>query len=382
MGGEMGFTAVLGEIVPSTSMVMVEGCTIGLTILASTAMAKGMSPFVFVVYSNAVGSIILLPYSFLYDRNTMEMPLLTLSFLVRVFFLGLIGVTMAQNLAFLGLSYSSPIVAIGMANIIPAISFLLAIILRTTKFNWKCSGNQARLIGTFISIMGATSLTLYRGPTIKNHSYPALSLQSLAVPPQQRLFVFLSAHENWILGCIFFAASSLALSVCNLIQVGTVKIYPQVMKIISFYSLFGTIQSAVLAAFIERDPSAWRLELNLELFVIILTAIFTSLIRSSVHIWCMRMKGPYFVPIFKPVGILFASAFGCLLFADTFHYGSMMGAIVCGVGYCTVMWGQIREDDEMHKNSGNSSSPSDDEKVPLLQEDSQGRTLMIFLSKN
>ncbi|CAA3030115.1 WAT1-related At1g70260-like [Olea europaea subsp. europaea] len=125
----MGFMAVLGEIVPSTSMVMVEGSTIGLTILASTAISKGMSPFVFVVYTNAIGSIILLPYSFLYDRNTSEMPLLTLPFLVRVFFLGLIGVTMAQNLAFLGLSYSSPIVAIGMANIIPAISFLLAIIL-------------------------------------------------------------------------------------------------------------------------------------------------------------------------------------------------------------------------------------------------------------
>lgn len=75
-GGEMGFMAVLGEIVPSTSMVMVEGSTIGLTILASTAISKGMSPFVFVVYTNAIGSIILLPYSFLYDRNTYDLNLL------------------------------------------------------------------------------------------------------------------------------------------------------------------------------------------------------------------------------------------------------------------------------------------------------------------
>ncbi|CAI9775400.1 unnamed protein product [Fraxinus pennsylvanica] len=361
----MGFTSILGEFVPSTAMVMVEGCTIGLTILASTAMAKGLSPFVFVVYTNAIGSIVLLLYSFFYDRNTLEMPIVTLPFLLRLFFLGLIGVTMAQNLAFLGLSYSSPIVAIGMANISPALSFLLALILRTTKFNWKSSGSQARLIGTCISIMGATSLTLYRGPTIKNHSSPALSLQSTAAP-QQHLFVFLSTHENWVLGCILLAASSLALSIWNIIQVGTVKIYPQVMKIISFYSLFGTIQSAALAAFKERDPTAWTLELNLELFVIILTAIFSSLIRSSVHIWCMRIKGPYFVPIFKPLGIPIASTFGCLLFADTFHYGSMMGSFVCGVGYYTVIWGQIREDDEFHKNR----TPSDD-KVPLLQEDSQ-----------
>ncbi|CAA3032779.1 WAT1-related At1g70260-like, partial [Olea europaea subsp. europaea] len=207
---------------------------------------------------------------------------------------------------------------------------------------------------------------VFGGSTIKNHSSPALSLQFTAAPPQQHLFVFLSTHENWVLGCILFAASSLALSIWNVIQVGTVKIYPQVMKIVSFYSLFGTIQSAVLAAFIERDPTAWTLELNLELFVIILTAIFSSLIRSSVHMWCMRIKGPYFVPIFKPLGIPIASVFGCFLFADTFHYGSMMGAFVCGMGYYTVIWGQVREDDEFHNNRSSS-----DDKVPLLQEDSQ-----------
>ncbi|KAI3452765.1 hypothetical protein Pfo_009428 [Paulownia fortunei] len=366
MGGDV--KAALREVVPCAAMVLVEGCIIGLTIMASTAMARGMSPFVFVVYTNALGSIILLPYSFLYDRDRSEEPLLTLPFLLRVFFLGLIGVTIAQNLAFLGLSYSSPIVACGMANQIPALSFILGIILRTTRFDWSSSGSRARLIGTFISFMGAISLTLFKGPTIRNHSSPSLASQAAAPP---RLLVFTSTHENWALGCILFAASSLTLAIWNVVQVGTVKICPQIMKIVSFYSLFGTIQSAALAVFLERDPSAWRLELNFELLVIILTAIFSSLIRSSVQIWCTRLKGLYFVPIFKPFGIPYASTFGCLLFADTFHYGSMMGAFVCGVGYYTVLWGQIK-DEEMHKldhSWGKNSSM--DEKVPLLQEDSQ-----------
>ncbi|KAL3636326.1 hypothetical protein CASFOL_020873 [Castilleja foliolosa] len=42
----------------------------------------------------------------------------------------------------------------------------------------------------------------------------------------------------------------------------------------------------------------------------------------------------------------------------------MMGAFVCGVGYCTVLWGQIK-DEEIQK-----LDHSDDQKVPLL-EDSQ-----------
>ncbi|KAI7756976.1 hypothetical protein M8C21_001528, partial [Ambrosia artemisiifolia] len=85
---------LVGEVVPCMLMALMEFCTIGLTILASTVLSKGLSPFVFVVYTNALASIFLLPYNtFIISRNK---------------------VTMAQNLAFVGLTYSSPIVAIGM----------------------------------------------------------------------------------------------------------------------------------------------------------------------------------------------------------------------------------------------------------------------------
>ncbi|KAL0408624.1 UNVERIFIED_CONTAM: WAT1-related protein [Sesamum radiatum] len=353
--------AVLGEVLPCAAMVLVEGCIIGLTIMASTAMARGMSPFVFVVYTNALGSIILLPFTFSII-GTIEESLFTIPFLLRVFFLGLIGITIAQNLAFVGLSYSSPIVACGMANQIPALTFILGIILRKARFDWRSSGSKARVIGSF----GRQQSLSNKGPTIRNHSSPSLS----AAPP--RLLVSSSPHENWVLGCLLFAASSVTLTIWNFVQVGTVKMCSQVMKIISFYSLFGTVQSALLAFFLERDPNAWRLHLNFELLIIVLTAIFSSVIRSSVQIWCTRLKGPYFVPAFKPFGIPYASTFGSLFFPDTFHYGSMMGAFICG-GYLHRVLGQIK-DEETHKSDDEGkiiNSSTDDQKVPLLQEDSQ-----------
>ncbi|XP_057775025.1 WAT1-related protein At1g70260-like [Salvia miltiorrhiza] len=338
------------DVIACGSMVVVEGCIIALTIMASTAMAKGMSPFVFVVYTNALASMILLPYSFLFHQNNRsEETWLTISFLLHVFFLGLIGVTIAQNLAFVGLSY---IVACGMANQMPALSFILPIILRSRKLDWKRSGSEARLIGSLISFVGAISLTLYKGPTITNNSL---------APP---LLVFTSTHENWVVGCILFAASSFALAVWNILQAKTVKICKQVMKIISFYTLFGTIQTAAVALYMERDPQAWKLEFNFELLIIVLTGIFSSLIRTKIQMWCTRLKGPFFVALFKPCGIAYATTFGCLLFSDTFHYGSIMGAFICGVGYYTVLWGQMK-DEEMSKSEGGN-------KVPLLQQpDSQ-----------
>ncbi|KAK3015571.1 hypothetical protein RJ639_007744 [Escallonia herrerae] len=267
-------------------------------------------------------------------------------------------IAIAQNLAFVGLSYSSPIVACGMGNLLPSFSFILAILLRTTKIDWRSSSSQAKCIGTLVSVMGAISLTLYKGPAIKS----APSHQFRLEP---RLFVFSSTHEHWILGAILFAAASLTLSIWNIIQVGTIKHYPEVMPALSLYSSVGTIQSALLSVLFERNLSAWRLKLNMELFIIVSTAIFGSVIRSRVHVWCTSMKGPFYVPSFKPLGIPIASICGCLFFADSFHYGSIVGACITGIGYYTVMWGQIRED-ETSKSSGDVEAP--EKEVPLLQE--------------
>nr|GMD95589.1 WAT1-related protein At1g70260-like [Ipomoea batatas] len=357
----MEVKAAFGEVVPCMAMVMLEACTIFLTIMASTAMAKfGTNPLVFVVYTNALASIILVPYSIIYHRrDKVQEKLFTFPLLLRLFFLGLIGVTISQNLAFVGLSYSSPIAACGTANIVPALSFILAIILRRTKIDWKSGGSQARMVGALICTVGTISLLFYRGPVVKNYSPTFLHLSTTQ-------FVFSSKdQQNWVLGCLFFIAASLSLSIWNIIQVGTIKIYPQVMKIMCVYSLFGTVQSGALSLFIVRDPNAWRLDLNFQLIVIVLTAIFGSIIRSSVQLWCMRMKGPSFPLIFKPVGIVVASSCGCLFFADTFHYGSMFSAFICGMGYYTTIWGQFKDEETQQIKGSSVSLP--DEKVPLLR---------------
>lgn len=356
--------AIVQDILPCTAMVIIEMCTIFLTIMASTAMSRlGMSSFVFVVYTNALSSIILLPFSYFYHRrDKIQAPLFTFPMLIRVFLLGLVGVTIAQNLAFAGLSYSSPIVACGMANMVPALTFILAIFLRKTRIDVKSQGSQARMIGTLISIIGGMSMTYYKGAVVKQYSPSFLQLAS------PRLLVFTSTHESWVLGCFLFAAASLALCIWNIIQAGTIRKYPHVMKIVFLYTLFGTIQSSIFALLMEKDLNAWKLKLNMELLVIVLTAIFGSLIRSIVQMWCMRLKGPSFPLFFKPVGIPTASTCGCLLFADTFHYGSMLSAIICGMGYYTTLWGQLKEDQTNKNIKGNMLPTTSDEKVPLLQE--------------
>ncbi|KAL9421408.1 hypothetical protein AB3S75_038885 [Citrus x aurantiifolia] len=362
------------EMVPFTLMVIMEGCTIGLTILNKTAMNGGMSPFVFIAYTNALGSILLLPYSFFFHHRgseaaaggRIEQPLFTLPLMLRFFFLGLTGVAISQNLAFFGLYYSSPIVVCVMGLLIPAISFLLSIITRTTKLDWRSSSIRVKVIGTLISIMGAIFVQVYKGPFMRK----AASDDKLEAKINPPLLIFYSTPDRWVLGSTLLAASSLSVCVWNIIQVGTIKQYPQVMKVVSFYSLAGTIQCSIFSLIMERNINAWKLKLNMELLLIIITAIFGSVIRSTVHASCAEMKGHLYVPMFKPFGIVFATAFGSTFFKNSLHYGSVIGAVITGMGYYTVTWGNIREDELLRKGH-NSKDAADDQKVHLLQEDSQ-----------
>ncbi|XP_021293100.1 WAT1-related protein At1g70260 isoform X3 [Herrania umbratica] len=343
----------MGEVVPFTLMVIMEGCTIGLTILAKTAITGGMSPFVFVVYTNVIGSLLLLPFSFIFHRERTEQSLLTFPLLVRIFFLGLTG---------------------------------------RTRPNWRSSSSQAEVTGTLISIMGAVVVELYKGPFIRKSSY--FYAHQLKVIPKR--LVFYSAPDNWILGAILLAAASLSVAIWNVIQLGTVKQYPQVMKVASFYSLAGTIQCLVFSLIMERDLNAWKLKLNLELLLIVVTGVFGSIIRSNVHLACSRMKGPFYVPMFKPFGIVFATFFG-VTFTNSLHYGSfhfipkvpaswssnflqisksysVIGTLITGMGYYAVMWGQIREEElRKERDVERTDDSSDQIKAPLLQKQEEAQ---------
>ncbi|PON31668.1 Plant-drug/metabolite exporter [Parasponia andersonii] len=367
-----GMKPKLWECVAFAGMVTMESCTIVLTIWAKTVLTNGMSPFVFVVYTHALSSLILLPFSFFFHRRhhrSTEESVCSLNLFMRLFLLGLTGITIPQNLAFTGLSYSSPIVVCAMGLMLPALSFILSVILRKTKVDWRSSSFQAKVGGTLISFMGATMVEFYKGPLIRNSSSLHLSLLAGA----KKFLIFSSTPEYWVLGGILLAAANLSVSVWNILQMGSVKQYPQVMKVASFYSTIGTIQSALLCLFLERDLNAWKLNPNSsELVLVVLTAIFMGIIRSSIHVWCMRIKGPFYVPMFKPFGLVFATIFGISLPASTLRCGSVIGTAIVGMGYYTLMWGQLNEDEvRMKLHDIETPQPSDEEnmKTPLLREE-------------
>ncbi|XP_061991645.1 WAT1-related protein At3g28050-like isoform X4 [Rosa rugosa] len=157
----------------------------GSLVLNKAAMSKGVNKYTMIVYANAL-STLLLPSAFVVHR---------------LFLLGLFGCS-AQIFAYIDVDYSSATLGTAMLNLIPAFTFLLAIIFRMENVYWKRSSSQAKVLGTIASITGAFVVTLYKGPSI------------LLVPSSATQFLFSPQHSNWLVGGLFLVADAFFTSLC------------------------------------------------------------------------------------------------------------------------------------------------------------------------
>ncbi|KAL9311839.1 putative EamA domain-containing protein [Arabidopsis thaliana] len=100
----------------------------GFHVVSRAALNMGISKLVFPVYRNIIALLLLLPFAYFLEKK--ERPAITLNFLIQFFFLALIGITANQGFYLLGLDNTSPTFASSMQNSVPAITFLMAALLR------------------------------------------------------------------------------------------------------------------------------------------------------------------------------------------------------------------------------------------------------------
>lgn len=317
-------------------------------VIAKTAMSQGTNKFVMVVYSNCISALTLLPFSFYFHRS--DRPSMTFSLLCRFFLLALFGCS-GQIFGYVGVDYSSPTLGTAMLNLIPAFTFILAVIFRMEALDWRSSSSQAKTLGTIVSITGALVVTFYKGPPItKRLSLPNLSNQLL-----------FSSHSHWILGGLFLASDCFVSSLWYIVQASTQKMYPYVLLAVMYQTGFSAIMAAIFALIVANDASAWKLKLDMGLVSILYTAIVSTAIRYSLITWCVWKAGALYCAMFKPLGIIFTVFMGAIFLGESFYLGSLIGAIIIVTGFYAVMWGKAKE--EKVKNI---SETSFDEKVPLL----------------
>ncbi|KAL7091620.1 hypothetical protein ACP275_12G117000 [Erythranthe tilingii] len=320
-------------------------------IISKMAMSEGTSFYILSVYSNGFATLILFPTAFLFHRS--KRPPLSFPVLCRIFLLSSFG-CFAEIGSYAGINYSSPTLGTAMLNLVPAFTYILAIIFRMEEVNLRTLTTISKSIGTVVSISGAFIVTFYKGPALLN--------SPLTSEPSTQLY--LPVAQNWILGGFLLACASFLTASWCILQASILKMYPVEMIVVAFYCLFVTIQSSLVTLIAERDLSAWRIDTKIGLIAIFYAAIMNIAFRLYVTAWCIWRKGPFFASLFKPLTLVVAVVIGVIFMKEVLYLGSLVGAFVLIIGFYAVMWGKAKEG-KVEKGSDESSSNF---QAPLLQE--------------
>ncbi|PAN12535.1 hypothetical protein PAHAL_2G271000 [Panicum hallii] len=167
-----------------------------MTLWVKAAFAGGMSPTVFVVYRQAVATLVLAPIAVIANRSMLKEMRLGMNGFFLVFMAALFGATVNQNLCYQGLQLGTSSLATTMTNLIPAITFAMAVALGQERVNIKEISSMAKVLGTAVCVGGAIAIAFFKGPKPLN-----LSLNH-------------SSSSKWVMGALLLIGSSSCWSVC------------------------------------------------------------------------------------------------------------------------------------------------------------------------
>nr|XP_043638985.1 WAT1-related protein At5g40230-like [Erigeron canadensis] len=325
-----------------------------LMIFSKAAIADGMSSYSFIFYSNALASLILLPLSLFFNSSPNNPPL-SFNVLCGFFIVGLFGF-LAQISGYTGVSLSSATLGTTLLNLIPGFTFILAIFCGMEAANIKSATTQAKFIGTVVSIAGAVIMTLYQGPPILSSTLESELTKNLLVQP-----------SNWVLGGILLSVDALFASMYIVSQAFVLKKHPSVIKLMFSYCFVCTILSVIASLVVGADLSGFNIQPRNRLLSVLYSGVFGYAFQVTVQSWCVQKRGPLFVAMFHPVGIVISNLIGVVFLGDGFYLGGLLGSIIVVIGFYTVMWGKAKEKKTLEVNLGGSSKMGD-EVAPLLQD--------------
>ncbi|CAL0332653.1 unnamed protein product [Lupinus luteus] len=319
----------------------------GFHVVSRAALNMGVSKLVFPVYRNIIALLLLLPFAYFLEKK--ERPAITLNFLGQFFLLALVGITANQGFYLLGLENTSPTFASAIQNSVPAITFLMAVILRIEQVRVNRKDGVAKVAGTILCVAGATVITLYKGPTIYSPTPPLHSTNMITTTTTPQVFDFGSLSlgdakgKNWTLGCIYLIGHCLSWSAWLVLQAPVLKKYPARLSVTSYTCFFGLLQFLLIALVLERDYQAWVFHSGGEAFTILYAGVVASGIAFAVQIWCIDRGGPVFVAVYQPVQTFVVAIMASLALGEEFYLGGIIGAVLIVAGLYFVLWGKSEE---------------------------------------
>ncbi|XP_039130174.1 WAT1-related protein At4g28040-like [Dioscorea cayenensis subsp. rotundata] len=329
------------------AMVVVQSIYSCMTIFSKEAFTEGMSIIVFVVYRQAIASLLLIPTSIILNRGKINQLALGLKGFLLVFLTSFVGPTMHQYLYYNGLDLSLSSLAAAMTNTLPAATFLMALVFGVEKLKPKSLRTYAKIFGTLICVAGAVCMALYKGSKLHNINL---------------------LEEKWIKGFLFLTGSICCWSLWLILQAIICKNYLDPLSLATWVSFLSTMQSFILALIIETNSNAWIIKTVFQLLSCLFVGIFGSGVTFYLVSWVIASRGPVFSAMFAPLSLVITTILSALLLQENVYVGSLIGATAVVGGLYMVLWGKTEDYETKAKVDQKDDSTEQDDVQSSLHE--------------
>ncbi|KAF8395642.1 hypothetical protein HHK36_019592 [Tetracentron sinense] len=321
---------------PYIAMISLQFGYAGMNIITKVSLNRGMSHYVLVVYRHAFATLAIAPFALILERKVR--PKITFPIFMQIFVLGLLGPVIDQNFYYAGLKFTSPTFSCAMSNMLPAMTFVMAVLCRMEKVDIKKVRCQAKVVGTVVTVAGAMLMTLYKGPIMEmvwsKHIHPRKSYVTDTTG---------TTDKDWFKGSILLIIATFAWASFFILQAITMKRYTAPFSLTSLVCFIGTLQSIAVTFVMEHKPSVWTIGWDMNLLAAAYAGIVSSSIAYYVQGQVMQKRGPVFVTAFSPLMMIVVAIMGSFILAEKIYLGGVLGAVLIVAGLYSVLWGKYKE---------------------------------------
>ncbi|XP_058752248.1 WAT1-related protein At1g25270-like [Vicia villosa] len=326
---------IMHGLKPALMMLTVQIAFASVNVLYKLAINDGMSVRVLTAYRLIFAAVTTIPLALFFERK--NRPKLTWRVVFMSFFCGLFGGSLFQNLYFESLALISATFASAVYNLIPAVTFILAVSFGYERLNFQRTSGKAKVLGTITGIGGAMMLTFLKGVEINIWSFHINLLH------KGKNGTVNDDSGSKLLGIFFGLGSCFCFALWLIIQTKMSKEYQGHYSSSALMNLMGATQATIFALCMDKDWSQWRLGWSIRL----LTAAYSGVVASGLMIviiaWCVGMRGPLYASIFNPLMLVLVAIAGSLMLDENLYLGSVIGAVLIMVGLYMVLWGKSKE---------------------------------------
>ncbi|KAG4913860.1 hypothetical protein AAZX31_19G213800 [Glycine max] len=317
-------------------MVLVQLVYAVMNITSKLAIESGMSPLVLVAYRQLFATVSIAPFAYWLEWNTL--PRITQRLMIQILFSSLTGVTGNQMLYFVGLKYSSATIACALTNLLPAFTFILAVLFRQENLGIKKRAGLAKVFGTILCVSGALLLSFYHGKTI------GLGQSSIHWRYAEKMEGTSSSGKgNMFLGPLVVILSTLVWAAWFIIQKDISKTFPAPYTSTGLMCFMASFQCVIIAVCVDHRASAWSLHNAMRLSSALYAGIFCTGLAYCLMSWTIERKGPLYVSVFTPLQLVLTAILSWALLREKLYVGTAVGSLLIVLGLYSVLWGKSEE---------------------------------------